>query len=211
VGAVVHIRWRQARSRTTLRADARVAELADAPDLGSGTARCVGSSPSSCTRLERLGNRAARRRWSAPREAGRGTAETRWRIPILCLGLLQPCVLAVHVQEVARVVRDPRLTAASSRITEGVVMITLHPVGRCRAGRPRPRALRPRLPLRSWASSLRLRSMPHAYPAGATGPNEQVARAALGMPRSLAISPYGRLARWYRADRRPDAVLKLLY
>ena len=29
---------------------ARVAELADAPDLGSGTARCGGSSPSSCTR-----------------------------------------------------------------------------------------------------------------------------------------------------------------
>src|SRR5687768_13901556 len=28
---------------------ARVAELADAPDLGSGTARCGGSSPSSCT------------------------------------------------------------------------------------------------------------------------------------------------------------------
>ncbi len=33
---------------------ARVAELADAPDLGSGTARCGGSSPSSCTTEKRF-------------------------------------------------------------------------------------------------------------------------------------------------------------
>ncbi len=33
---------------------ARVAELADAPDLGSGTARCGGSSPSSCTTAKAL-------------------------------------------------------------------------------------------------------------------------------------------------------------
>ena len=55
------------------RSHARVAELADAPDLGSGTARCGGSSPLSCTRLDQQQD------FATDRPAPRGEAV--WVLP----------------------------------------------------------------------------------------------------------------------------------
>ena len=55
--------WRERREGGRFRApSARVAELADAPDLGSGAARRGGSSPSSCTTSKAL-KKSATTKW----------------------------------------------------------------------------------------------------------------------------------------------------